>query len=130
MMGNRRYVVEVKPEEKLVEVRFASSLNFDLVEQVLNQMKVYIAKDFQIKLVGYINRECNYLRAFMLALSLFGNEDRVIFENKARYSKAERRKSRIMMRKLRKKGYSAKQISEELGIPLKTIYRWLKSEAY
>ena len=66
----------------------------------------------------------------MLALSLFGNENRVIFENKARYSKAERRKSRVMMRKLRKRGYSAKQISEELGIPLKTIYRWLKSESY
>ena len=129
-MGNRRYTVEVKPEEKLVEVRFASSLNFDLVEQVLNQMRIYIAKDFQIKLVGYINRKSNYIRAFMLALSLFGNEDRVIFENKARYSKAERRKSRIKMRKLRRKGYSAKQISEELGIPLKTIYRWLKSETY
>ncbi len=127
-MEKRRYVVEVKPEERLVEVRFTSSMNFNLVEHVLNQMRAYIAKDFQIKLIGYMNRECNYLRAFTLALSLFGNEGRVIFENKSRYSKAERRKSRILMRKLREKGYSAKQISEELGIPLKTIYRWIKSE--
>ena len=127
-MEKRRYVVEVKPEERLVEVRFTSSMNFNLVEHALNQMRAYIAKDFQIKLIGYMNRECNYLRAFTLALSLFGNEGRVIFENKSRYSKAERRKSRILMRKLREKGYSAKQISEELGIPLKTIYRWIKSE--
>lgn len=127
-MEKRRYVVEVKPEERLVEVRFTSSMNFNLVEHVLNQMRAYIAKDFQIRLIGYMNRECNYLRAFTLALSLFGNEGRVIFENKSRYSKAERRKSRILMRKLREKGYSAKQISEELGIPLKTIYRWIKSE--
>lgn len=127
-MTDRRYVVEVKPEERLVEVRFASTINFDLIEHVLNQMRIYINKDFRIKLIGYINRECNYLRAFMLALSLFGNENKVIFENKARYSKAERRKSRVKMRKLRERGYNVKQISEELGIPLKTIYRWLKNE--
>jgi hypothetical protein len=32
------------------------------------------------------------------------------------------------MQELRSKGYNAKQMSEELGVPLKTIYRWLKEE--
>ncbi len=129
-MVSERYSIEVKPESRLVEVKFASSVNFSLIEQALNQLRGYIAENYQVKLIGYINKECNYLKAFMLALSLLGNEDRVIFENKAKFSRSERRKSRALMRKLRKKGYNAKQISEELNIPLKTIYRWLSKEEH
>lgn len=128
-MADTRYEIEVKPESTLVEVRFASSPSFTLIEQVLGQLKNYIADGYQIKLFGYINKDCNYLRAFMLALSLFGKEDRISFINKAKFSKAERRRSKILMQDLRRRGYSAKQISEELGIPLKTAYRWISKEA-
>lgn len=128
-MADDRYEIEVKPESTLVEVRFASSPSFSLIEKVLVQLRDYIAEGYQVKLFGYINKECNYLRAFMLALSLFGNEGKISFINKSRFSKAERRKSRILMQDLRRRGYSAKQISEELGIPLKTTYRWLSKEA-
>ncbi len=127
-MGENRYRIEVKTEDMLVEVTFVSSVSFDLIEHVLDQLRNYIIEGYQIKLFGYINRKCNYLRAFMLALSLFGKEDRISFINKARFSKAERRKSRILMLELRRRGYTAKQISEELGVPLKTTYRWLSKE--
>lgn len=120
-----KYSVSVDSSRKVVEVRFASTANFDLVEEILKGLKQYIAEDYQIKFIGYINRECHYLRAFMLALSLFGHENRIVFENKARYSKSDRRKCKVLVKELRMKGYSAKQISENLNIPLKTIYRWL-----
>jgi transposase len=64
----------------------------------------------------------------MLALSLFGNENRIIFENKAKFRRAERKIKRRQMQELKSKGYNAKQISEELDVPLKTIYRWFKEE--
>jgi translation initiation factor IF-3 len=125
---NKGYSIEVKSESKMVEVAFGPSISFDMVEEVLNQLRKYIAEDYRIKLVGYISREYNYLKAFTLALSLFGKEDRVIFENKAKFNKAERRLKKRQMQELRSKGYNAKQTSEELGVPLKTIYRWLKEE--
>lgn len=127
-MAGRAYSIEVRSESKMVEVKFGSTISFDMIEEVLNQLRNYIAEDYRIKLIGYLNREYNYLRAFMLALSLFGNEGRVIFENKAKFNKAERRLRKKRMLELRSKGYNAKQISEELDVPLKTIYRWLKEE--
>lgn len=123
MVGDR-YSVIVKPENRTVEVKFNSSVNFDLMERVLNQLRHYIAENYQIRIMGYINRDCNYLRAFMFALSLFGVEDRIVFENRSRYSKAERRKNKVLVRELRSRGYSIKQIATDLNIPLKTIYRW------
>ncbi|MCL7393147.1 MAG: hypothetical protein LZ170_06110 [Thaumarchaeota archaeon] len=125
---NRGYSIEVKSESKTVEVEFGPSISFDMVEEVLNQLRGYIAEDYRIKLIGYINREYNYIKAFTLALSLFGKEDRVIFENKAKFNKAERRLKKRQIQELRSMGYNAKQMSEELGVPLKTIYRWLKEE--
>jgi len=125
---NKGYSIEVKSESKTVEVEFGPSISFDMVEEVLNQLRGYIAEDYRIKLIGYINREYNYIKAFTLALSLFGKEDRVIFENKAKFNKAERRLKKRQIQELRSMGYNAKQMSEELGVPLKTIYRWLKEE--
>ncbi|MEM2027484.1 MAG: HAD family hydrolase [Candidatus Bathyarchaeia archaeon] len=127
-MVKEKYSVIVKPEDKLVEVRFSSPINFDLMEETLSQLKDYIAKNYRVKIISYVNRSCNYVRAFMLALSLFGNEDRIIFENKARYSKVERKKSKMLVKELKSRGYSAKEISESLNIPLKTIYRWMAEE--
>ena len=125
---NRSYSVEVDSESKVVEVELRTPISLDIVEEVLNQLRKYIAEDYRIKVIGYITREYNYLKAFTLALSLFGKEDRVVFENKARFNRAERRLKKKQMQELRSKGYSAKQISEALGVPLKTIYRWLKEE--
>jgi hypothetical protein len=125
-MSNTGYTIEVKSESKTVEITFASTITLDLLEEALNQLKTFITENYQIKIVGYINREYNYLRAFMLALSLFGNEKRVTFENKAKFRRAERKLMKKQMQELRDKGYNAKQISEKLNIPLKTIYRWLR----
>jgi len=125
MVGGKGYSITVKPESRVVEVRFASSANFNSIEEALMNLRGYISGDYQVRIVGYINTRCNYLRAFMLALSLFGNGDRIVFENKARYSKAERKRSKALVKDLRSKGYSVKQISENLNIPLKTVYRWL-----
>jgi hypothetical protein len=128
-VNNKKYSIKILSESKIIEVDFRTYLSFDTVEEVLNQLREYIAKDYRIKIMGYINREYNYIKAFMLALSLFGKEDRIIFENKAKFSKAERRLKKERIQELRRMGYSAKQISEELGVPLKTIYRWLKEES-
>lgn len=127
-MVKEKYSVVIKPEVKLVEVSFSSPINFDLMEETLSQLKRYIAENYRVKIIGYMSKSCHYIRAFMLALSLFGNEGRVIFENKARYSKAERRKSKALVKELKSKGYSTRKISEDLNIPLKTIYRWLAEE--
>lgn len=124
-MVNNEYSITVRPKDRLVEVRFSSAANFDLIEKALKELKCYIAEDYKVKVIGYINVKRNYLRAFMLALSLLGYEDRIIFEDKARYHKAERRRSKVLVFNLKSKGYSAKQISESLNIPLKTVYRWL-----
>jgi hypothetical protein len=128
-VNNKKYSIKILSESKIIEVDFRTYLSFDTVEEVLNQLREYIAEDYRIKIMGYINREYNYIKAFMLALSLFGKEDRIIFENKAKFSKAERRLKKERIQELRRMGYSAKQISEELGVPLKTIYRWLKEES-
>ncbi|MEM3553241.1 MAG: hypothetical protein QXE15_06405, partial [Candidatus Bathyarchaeia archaeon] len=80
-MIDKKYSIEVNSEAKIIEVKFASAINFDMVEETLNQLKNYIAENYSIKLIGYINKDYNYIKAFMLALSLFGNEKRIIFEN-------------------------------------------------
>jgi len=128
-MLEKKYLIDVNAENKIVEVKFTSAISFDMIEETLNQLKGYIAENYRVKLIGYINMDCNYLKAFTLALSLFGNEDRIIFENKAKFRRAERRMMRKRMRELKNKGYNVRQISEELGIPIKTVYRWFKEEA-
>jgi|YelNatPaOPRAMG01_1025707.scaffolds.fasta_scaffold39712_2 hypothetical protein len=125
---SKEYSIEVIPENKIIEVKFTSAISFDKLEEAINQLRSYIAENYCIKLIGYINKEFNYLKAFMLALSLFGNENRIIFENKAKFRRAERKIKRRQMQELKSKGYNAKQISEELDVPLKTIYRWFKEE--
>lgn len=125
-MSNSRYSIEVKSEDRLVEVRFTSTMNFDSVEYILNQLRNYIEDGYRIELIGYMNRESNYIKAFMLALSLFGHDGRITFKNRSRFSKAERRERRKLAQDLKDRGYTVRQISEELDVPLKTVYRWLR----
>lgn len=127
-MGEKGYTVEVKPELKIVEVNFISSISFSLMEDALNSLRDYIAKDYKIKIIGYLNRESNYLKAFMLALSLFDKQDKIIIKNKARFSRSDRRKHMRRAMELKRKGYSVKQIANDLNVPLKTIYRWLSKQ--
>ncbi len=123
----QKYTVNIKHENKVVEVILSgSSMSFKHIKPVLNQLRNYIIEGYQIKFKGYLTRESSELKAFMFALSLFGFEDRIIFENKSRYSKADRRRKKAIAIKLRRKGLSVKEISNELDIPIKTIYRWLK----
>jgi hypothetical protein len=125
-MSRKGYSIEVKSQTKVVKVTFTSVITLDMVEDVLNQLREYVAENYQIKMLGYVNTETNYLRAFTLALSLFGKEDRVVFEDKAKFRRAQRRLMREKIQELKDKGYSVKQMAEESNIPLKTIYRWLR----
>ncbi len=130
-MQNRRqkYTLNIRHEHKVVEVIFgSSSMSFKHIKPILSQLKSYIIEGYQIKFKGYLTRESSELRAFMFALSLFGFENRIVFENKSRYSKADRRRKRKLAYELRNKGYSVREISEELNVPLKTVYRWLKGK--
>ena len=123
-----QYSIDIKHEAKIVEITFqGSSVKFDQVAHALDQLREYIANDYCIKLRGYWNRKCNSLKAFMFALGLFGHSDRIILESKSKYSKAERRKMREQAGKMRREGYTVKQISDQLNVPLKTVYRWLKA---
>lgn len=128
-MKGKAYSIEVKEEAKLVEVTFASNLNYTLMEEALSELREFVKHGYRIKLISYLDRESNYIRAFKLALSLLGKEDIVVLENKARFSRADRRKSRSIMRELRRQGQSAREISRQLNVPLKTIYRWLSQES-
>jgi hypothetical protein len=120
------YDVRIDEEDKVVTVIFHNpNMTFKLIKSALMQLKSYIESDYQIKIIGYISRESSNLAAFKFALSLFGHENRIIIENKSRYHKFERRKLMEKARELRDKGLTVKQISNELNIPIKTVYRWI-----
>ena len=126
-MSRKGYSIDVKHSEKLVEILFTTtSVPFSSVREALLEVKEYIAKGYRVRVRGYLYRESRMLQAFTFALSLVGMEDIIIFENKSRYSKAERRVLREKARSMRRRGMSVKQISEELRVPLKTVYRWVK----
>ncbi len=126
-MSRKNYSIDVKHGDKLVEILFTStSVPFSSVKEALLEVKEYIAMGYRVKVKGYLYRESRALQAFTFALSLVGMEDVIVFENRARYSKAERRALRERARDMRRRGVSVKRISEELGVPLKTVYRWVK----
>lgn len=126
-MSGKGYDIDVNHGEKLVEILFTTtSVPFNSVKEALLEVKEYISKGYRVRVRGYLYRESRALQAFTFALSLVGMEDVIVFENKSRYSKAERRVLRERARSMRRRGMSVRQISEELGVPLKTVYRWVK----
>lgn len=126
-MSRKNYSVDVDHSGKLVEILFTgTSVPFSSVKEALLEVREYIAMGYRVRVRGYLYRESKALQAFTFALSLVGMEDAVVFENRSRYSKARRRELREKARDLRRRGMSVKRISEELGVPLKTVYRWVK----
>ena len=125
-LSTNSYDVEINEKDKVVTVTFHNSnMTFKVIKSALIQLKSYIERDYQIKIIGYISKESSNLTAFKFALSLFGHENRIIIENKSRYHKFERRKLMERARELRDKGLTVKEISNELKVPIKTVYRWI-----
>ncbi|MCS7368128.1 MAG: helix-turn-helix domain-containing protein [archaeon GBS-70-058] len=125
-LSTNAYDVEINEKDKVVTVTFHNSnMTFKVIKSALIQLKSYIERDYQIKIIGYISKESSNLTAFKFALSLFGHENRIIIENKSRYHKFERRKLMERARELRDKGLTVKEISNELKVPIKTVYRWI-----
>ncbi len=126
-MSRKNYSVDVNHSGKLVEILFTgTSVPFSSVKEALLEVREYIAMGYRVRVRGYLYRESKALQAFTFALSLVGMEDTVVFENRSKYSKARRRELREKARDMRRRGMSVKRISEELGVPLKTVYRWVK----
>jgi len=124
----KNYTVKIRNDLKVVDVIFNSTtMNFNIIKPALKELKEFIVKGYKIKLRGYINKKSRSLEAFQFALSLLNKEDCIVFINRSKYSKAERRKMKVKALNLKMKGFSVKQISKELNIPLKTVYRWVKS---
>lgn len=124
---SKRYSINILNESKLVEIDFlGTSVPFDSLQEALTEVRDYISKGYRIKIKGYFIHESKTLKAFLFALSLVGYEKIIVFENKSRYSKSVRRELRRRAIELKKMGWTPKQISEELNIPVKTVYRWLK----
>jgi len=127
-MEARNYEVKVKEEKKVIEITVISTNpSFRHIRDALTEVKPYISKGFRVVVRGYFNKRNRVLEAFLFALSLVGKGEVIVFKNKARYARKERKELRNKARELRTKGYTIKQISRELKIPLKTIYRWVKN---
>ncbi|MCS7373651.1 MAG: helix-turn-helix domain-containing protein [archaeon GB-1845-036] len=122
----REYVIKLVPEERRVDVIFTGSyMNFRNVKLALLEIKEYIGKGYRVKLKGYSHRHSSDLDAFFFALKIVGYEDKIVFEEKARYSRSKRKAMMNRAIDLWERGIPVKRISEELNIPLKTVYRWI-----
>ncbi len=119
--------INIIEKERLIEVDVNGSISFKKIKPILCDLKHYVDRGYRIKIRGYIVRNTVALDAFKYALYLVGCSDIITFENKSKYNKAFRRKARLKAIELKKKGYSIKEISKELNIPMKTVYRWLKA---
>ena len=127
-MAIKGYEVRVKESVKVIEITVASTNpSFRRIKDALAEVKPYITKGFKVVVRGYFHRHNRVLDAFLFALSLVDKEGIVVFESRARYTRRERRELRNRARELRARGYTVKRISEELKIPLKTVYRWVKN---
>ena len=127
-MRTKGYEVRIKESAKVIEVTVTSTNpSFTRIKDALTEVKPYIAKGFKVVVRGYFRKRNRVLDAFLFALSLVGKGDLVVFEGRARYTRKERRELRDRARVLRARGYTVKRISEELKIPLKTVYRWVKN---
>ena len=130
MESGRKYRVDIKHEDKVVEILFHSNfVPFSSIKEALLEVREYLRRGYRVRVKGYLYRETREMKAFIFALELIGKKDLITFANKSRYSKVERRMLRRRAIKMRKEGFAVKEISKELGVPLKTVYRWLRVEA-
>lgn len=130
-MPRERYRVNVDREEGVVDLLFeGASVTFEQVRAALDEIRAHFARGYKVKIRGYLARKSEALEAFMYAVEFLGQGDRIVFEERARYSRAERRAKRTRALELRRQGRGAREISEEVGVPLKTVYRWLRELRY
>jgi len=121
-------VVTVNHKQKKVNISFQKGiLTFPKVREALVETKKYLDKGYQIVVEGYFSGKdySREVKTFLFALEVLGQEKRILFLNRAKYRKAERRKLRIKAEKLYVKGKKVKEIAQKFGIPEKTVYRWL-----
>ncbi len=130
-MPEEIYNINVRHEDKTVEILFTgTSTPFSSVKKALLEVREYIKTGYKVRVKGYMYRESRVLQAFIFALDLVGMEDVIVFENKSRYSKSRRKLLKRKAIDLRRSGMTVKEISRELHVPLKTVYRWIKEEKY
>ncbi len=128
-MSERMYNISVKHGDKTVEILFTgTSTPFSSIKKALLEVREYIKTGYKVRVRGYMYKESKVLQAFIFALDLVGMEDVIVFENKSRYSKSQRKLLKRKAISLRRSGMTVKEISRELHVPLKTVYRWVKEE--
>ena len=123
------YKIDRREEDKVVEISLrGSSLTFEQVRGALLEVKELFDKGYKVKIKGYLSRKSEAIEAFMFAVNFLGYNERVVFEEKAKYRKKDRKVLRKKAVELSKKGLSVKDIIAEINVPMKTVYRWLKEE--
>jgi len=128
-MPEEIYNINIRHEDKTVEILFTgTSTPFSSVKKALLEVREYIKTGYKVKVKGYMYKESKVLQAFIFALDLVGMEDVIVFENKSRYSKSQRKLLKRKAIDLMRSGMTVKEISRELHVPLKTVYRWVKEE--
>ena len=122
-------IVTINHKHKKVNISFKKGiLTFPMVKKALLNVKRYLDKNYQILVEGYFagkgySRE---VKAFLFALEILGQKEKIIFVDKAGYRKSERKKIRAKVEKLYEKGKKVRELSKRFKIPEKTIYRWIK----
>jgi hypothetical protein len=131
MKMRQTFVTTVDHKNKRVKVSLGKEvLTFPMVKKALIQVKKYLGKNYQVVVEGYFaGREYSReVKAFLFALEVLGQKNRVILIDKAGYRKAERRKLREKVEKLYVKGKRVKELAKQFKIPEKTVYRWVKTK--
>ncbi|RLF16241.1 MAG: hypothetical protein DRJ97_01410 [Thermoprotei archaeon] len=128
-MARALYRVNRRDEEKEVELYFeGATVTFEQVKEALSEVKEFFDEGYRVRIKGYLSRRSEALEAFMFAVEFLGFKERLMFEERARYHKAERRTLKGRVVELSRRGLTVKEIASEVKVPLKTIYRWLKEE--
>lgn len=126
-MARLGYKVNRLDERREVEVLFeGSTVTFKQVKEALMEVKPLFDEGYKVRIRGYLSRRSEALEALMFAIDFLGFSGRVVFEERARYHKAERRALRERVVELSRRGVSVREIASEVNVPLKTVYRWLK----
>ncbi len=131
MKMRQTFVTTVDHKNKRVKVSLGKEvLTFPMVKKALIQVKKYLGKNYQVVVEGYFaGREYSReVKAFLFALEVLGQKNRVVLIDKAGYRKAERRKLREKVEKLYVKGKRVKELAKQFKIPEKTVYRWVKTK--
>ncbi len=121
----------VKVDDRGKEVKISLTrgvLTFPMVKRALTSVKGYLDRGYHVTISGYsANKELSReIKAFMFALEILGQKEKIVFVEKARFRRAERRKLKADVKALYSQGRKVKELAQQFKIPEKTIYRWIK----